>query len=142
VEIHRKNQEKRRYDAAKKISESEWYLPVFDDGNYYHSIDDLYEYWVSNHEWEDEENEEEWKESLPEYVYGSIECQSIRYKDLNIALDNIMDRSLSGLEDEYDYYAIKEIPDYLQDAWNRFVDENSRPFYEIDHKTVILLSKN
>jgi hypothetical protein len=139
VEMFREAQEKRRYDAARKIPKSEWNSPIFDDGNYYNSIDDLYEYWESNHEWDDEENDDEWKESLPDYVYGSIECQSIRYKDLEIALENIMENNLSSLDDEYDYYAIDKIPDDLQDAWERFVDENSRPFYEIDHKTVILL---
>jgi len=112
---------------------------VFDDGNYYNSIDDLYEHWESNHEWDDEENDDEWKESLPDYVYGSIECQSVRYEDLDIALDNIMENNLSSLDDEYDYYVIDKIPEYLQEAWKRFVDENSRPFYEIDYKTVILL---
>jgi len=139
VEMFKEAQEKRKYEAARKIPEKEWNLPVFDDGNYYNSIDDLYEHWESNHEWDDEENDDEWKESLPDYVYGSIECQSIRYKDLDIALNNIMENNLSGIDDEYDYYVIDKIPEYLQEAWKRFVDENSRPFYEIDYKTVILL---
>jgi hypothetical protein len=140
VEMSRKAQEKRRYDAARKITENEWNAPVFDDGNYYNSIDELFEHYQFEWDYNDDNwVDEGWREYLPNYVYGSIECQSIRYKDLDIALDNIMENNLSGLDDEYDYYAIDKIPDYLQEAWKRFVDENGQPFYEIDYKTVILL---
>jgi hypothetical protein len=139
VEIHRKNQEKRRYEAARKVPESEWNAPVFDEDNYYYTLDDLYDYYACEYS-DDPEDEDYWKNTLPDYVFGCEEIQSLKYDDLKWAVDNVFEKNLQMLEDADEYY--NPIPDYLQEAWNRFVDENSRPFYEIDHKTVILLDKN
>jgi len=136
VEIHRENQEKRTYEAAKKIPESQWNMPVFDDGNYYNSIDELYDHYACEYSG-NPKDEEFWKKMLPDYVFGCEEIQSLKYDDLKWAVDSIFENNLQCLEDSESYY--EELPDYLQDVWERFVDENSRPFYEIDYKTVILL---
>ena len=139
VKIFEENREKRQYDEAKKIKASEWDDMIFDGSNFYRDIDDMYEWYDCEYS-DDPEDEEYWKNMLPKYVYATKPIQSLDYNDLNRMIENVLENNLSMLEDSEDYYDY-DIPEYLQQAWNKFVDENSRPYYEIDWKTVILLNE-
>lgn len=136
VEIHRANREKIRFDNAKKIPVNEYDMPVFEDDHFYMCIDDLYDHYACYHS-DDPEDEDYWEDALPEYVYGSIKVKTMDYDDIHRMVDNNFEQNVSDLEDSDGMYA--EVPEYLQEAWNRFVDEYGKEFYEADDKTVILL---
>lgn len=123
-EKYRLQQDQRRYDAAVKIDAKDWYdEPIFGEDNFYHSIDEM------------KELLEGYDDEPPKWVYGSKEVLTLNKLDICHAVDNLYEKI--DVEDrEYD---APEIPPYLQEAWDRFCDENAEKYYEIDYKTVILL---
>jgi hypothetical protein len=122
---HCEARDKLIYDSARKVEEADYGAPVFHNDNYYDSIDDLRDMW-------------DYDDPLPEYVFGSDERFSINGCDLENALDNIIER-VGTINDEY--LDVPKIPEYLQKAWDKFVDEYSHNYYCEDRKTVISLDK-
>jgi hypothetical protein len=117
--------DKRIYDSARKVEEADYGDPVFDGDNFYLSVDDLRDCW-------------DYDEPLPEYVYGSTKRLSINGCDLENALYNIIE-NVGEINDEY--LDVPKIPEYLQKAWDKFVDENSKEYYWEDSKIVVILDK-
>lgn len=123
-ERYREQQDQRRYDAAKKIDAKDWYdEPIFDEDNFYHSIEEMMELL------------EAYETEPPKWVYGCTEVNTLNSHDLDHAIYNIYE-NIDVEDREYD---IPKIPPYLQEAWDRFCWENSETYYEIDYKTVIVL---
>jgi hypothetical protein len=118
--------DKRIYDSAIKVDEADYWQPVFDgDTFYYGGVDDLRDCWDYDY-------------PLPEYVMGSTKHYTINGCDL----DEMISRHFENIgEIGEDYPKIPNTPDYLQEAWNRFVDENAQEYYWVDNKTVVLLDK-
>jgi hypothetical protein len=117
--------DKRIYDSAIKVEEADYSDPVFHNDNYYNSIDDLRDMW-------------DYDEPLPEYVFGTDARYSINSCDLENVLFNIIE-NVGKVNEEY--LKVPKIPPYLQEAWDKFVDENSEQYYLEDSKTVVLLDK-
>lgn len=123
--------DKRIFDAAKKIPESEWYEPVFHANDFYMSTDDFKDMWECDNDPEED--------PYPDYVNGSIKCRTLNPKDLEYMVDNIFE-NIGGFEDWEPN--IPSIPDYLKEAWNRFCEEYGEDYWEEDRKTFIVLDKN
>jgi hypothetical protein len=117
--------DKRIYDAATKIEEKDYGNPVFYGDNFYMSVDDLRDCW-------------DYDDPLPEYVFGTTEHHTINSCDLEHMLYNLFE-NVGEINEEYP--KIPKIPDYLQEAWDKFVDENSEKYYHYNNKTVVLLDK-
>lgn len=117
--------DKRIYDAATKVDEADYSDPVFHNDNFYSSVDDLRDCW-------------DYDDPLPEYVFGTYKKYSLNGCDLENSLYNIIE-NVGEVNDEY--LEVPKIPDYLQQAWDRFVDENSQKYYWEDSKVVVLLDK-
>lgn len=117
--------DKRIYDSARKVEEADYTGPIFHNDNYYDGVDDLRDMW-------------DYDEPLPEYVFGADARYSINGCDLENALDHIIE-NVGEVNEEY--LETPKIPQYLQKAWDKFVDENSQKYYWEDNKTVILLDK-
>ena len=127
MDAYREKKDKQTFDAATKIEEKDWYdEPIFyGDIFYCEGIWELRDSWDYDY-------------PLPEYVNGSTKHYTLKGCDLEQAIEDIIER-IGGIGDEYTEFPT--IPDYLQEAWDKFVDENSREYYLIDNKTVILLDK-
>ena len=117
--------DKRIYDSARKVEEADYWSPVFHNDNFYTSIDDLRDSW-------------DYDLPLPDYVFGTEARYSINGCDLENALYNIIE-NIGEVNDEY--LDVPKIPPYLQEAWDKFVDENTRKYYWEDSKTVVILDK-
>jgi hypothetical protein len=120
--------DKEKFDAAIKIDEKDWNdEPIFCDDTFFcGGIWELRDMW-------------DYDEPLPEYVYGSTKHYTLNGCDLNRAIDDILERVCDI--DDGDYVKVPKIPEYLQEAWDKFVDENAQEYYWVDQKTVILLDK-
>lgn len=131
-QIDRDKLEKRRFDTAKKIPESEYGEPVFHGDDFYTSMDDFRDQWECDFD--------PVEDPIPEYVYGSEEMHTLKPEHLEHMIDKHFENNIGYFEDwEPD---VPNIPNYLQEAWNRFCEENSQKYYEIDWGTVVLLDKN
>lgn len=117
--------DKRIYDAATKIEEADYGHPVFAGDDFYMSVDDLRDCW-------------DYDEPLPEYVFGTTEHYTINGCDLDQMIYNLFER-VGEINEEYP--KVPKIPDYLQQAWDKFVDENSERYYHYNNKIVVLLDK-
>ena len=117
--------DKHIYDSARKVEEADYSDPVFHSDNYYDSIDDLRDLW-------------DYDNPLPDYVFGSDERFSIYSCNLENALSHIIE-NVGEVNEEY--LKVPKIPPYLQEAWDKFVDENSEQYYWENNKTVVLLDK-
>lgn len=128
MDAYCEKRDKQKFDTATKIEEKDWFdEPVFyGDTFYYDGIWELRDTW-------------DYDEPLPEYVNGSTKHYTLNSTDLERAIEDIIERV--GEIGEDDYAEIPKIPDYLQEAWDKFVDENSQVYYWADSKTVILLDK-
>lgn len=123
--MFRENYERRLFEKAKKIFEYQWDGPVFYGDDFYMSVDDMRDMLDCD------------DDQIPEYVFASEECQTFKESDLEYMIDSHFDR-IGGFEDwEPNNPAI---PNYLKEAWKRFVDENSETYYEQDHDTIIILN--
>jgi len=126
MNAHSEAREKRIYDSAIKVDEADYCQPVFEgDTFYYGGVDDLRDMWDYDY-------------PLPEYVYGTTKLYTLNSCDLDQAINIILERV--DVEED-DFINISKIPEYLQEAWDKFVDENTQVYYEIDNKTVVLLDK-
>jgi hypothetical protein len=124
--------EKKKFDKAKKISGYVYDSPVFFNDEMYDCVDDLKDIWECYHDPEEY--------PLPDYVYGSIEENTLNPKDLEQMIDVHFERLNSDFDDfEMD---IPNIPDYLQEAWKRFCEEKGEKYLIEDTKTVVLIDKN
>jgi hypothetical protein len=102
---------------------------VFCGDNYYHTTDDFKDMWECDNDLDED--------PLPAYVYGSCKEQTFSPKDLDHALDYLLERVGDFENWEPNNPAI---PDYLQEAWDRFCKENSETYWEEDRTTVIILN--
>jgi hypothetical protein len=118
--------DKRIYDSAIKVEEADYSDPIIEGDTFYYAIDDLRDNWDYDY-------------PLPDYVYGSTKKHTLKSCQLEIMIEDYLERLGEINEDEY--ADVPEIPEYLQDAWDRFVNENTQVYYEIDKKTVVLLDK-
>jgi len=118
--------DKRIYESATKVNEADYSGPVIDGDTFHYDIDELRDNWDYDY-------------PLPDYVYGSTEEYTLKGCQLEIMLDDYLERLGEINEDEY--AKVPKIPQYLQEAWDKFVDENSQVYYEIDKNTVVLLDK-
>lgn len=125
--------EQRIFEAAKKVTESEYGGdPVFHGDDFYVDTGDFRD------RWEDDFDPEE--DPLPKYVYGSTEEYTLKENDIDEMVQRHFENNIGDFEDWEPN--IPDVPEYLQQAWNRFVQENAEKYYEIDHKTVVILDKN
>jgi hypothetical protein len=126
MDAHCAARDKRIYEAATKVDEADYSGPIIEGDTFYYDIDDLRDNWDYDY-------------PLPDYVYGSTKNHTLKSCQLEIMIEDYLERLGEINEDEY--ANVPEIPEYLQDAWDRFVNENTQVYYEIDNKTVVLLDK-
>jgi hypothetical protein len=118
-EIRCEMNEKANYEKAEKLIPEEWGdSPIFYGDTYYDDI----EYFL-----EDEEHED------VEYFWGSIERKTLTEDDLYYAIQNI-DENLN-IED----WEGHDVPDYLVDAWKKYVEEYGESYYDKDNSIAIIL---
>lgn len=130
------NNEQRRFDKARKIPVSEWNGPIFDhSGEYHNSVNEFYEDLSDNYE-EDDESNEGWMSAIPDYVYGSKSISTLENDTLSSMIYDQFERHSQNMEESFDD---PKIPDYLQEAWEKFVKEESDTYYMRDDSTIILL---
>lgn len=127
MDAHCEARDKRIYEAATKVDEADYSGPIIEGDTFYYDIDELRDNWDYDY-------------PLPDYVYGSTKNHTLKSCQLEIMIEDYLERLGEINEDEY--ADVPEIPEYLQDAWDRFVNENTQVYYEIDNKTVVLLDKN
>jgi len=122
-----REREERSFEKARKIPESEYNGPVFDDDTFYYSVEEFYDMWVCDGNDEDEDME------LPKFLTSSEERRTIRPEDLDHAIENIMENV------ELDELPEYHIPQYLRDAWDKFCEEESSTYYMRDDDEVVIL---
>lgn len=129
--FHEQN-EKRKFDAAKKIPESEWDAPVFHADDFYGSVEEFKDMWVCDNDPEED--------PYPEYVQASVKERTFSPRDLEYAIDSILER-VGTFDNDWEPNN-PAIPSYLQEAWDKFCEEHGQYYYEEDRHVVILLDKN
>lgn len=122
------NRQKRIFEKAEKIPESEYPDPIFHDSFY-----------MNVYEFRDQFYDD--GEEFPEWVHGSIKCQTLHSGDLENMVSNLFE-NLAGSFDDWEPDFPEKIPTYLQDAWDKFCGEYSQTYYEEDQSVVILLDKH
>ena len=122
INRYRNNEDVKDFENGIKFKESEWGDPVFNrSGDFFYSVDEYRElYREEEYEWDD-------------WLYGSFERHTLDYHDLG----HIME-SLSENVDLEDFEGWKA-PQYLIDAWQKFVDEENRKYWVKDSKKIIIL---
>lgn len=127
LDAYQERMDKKTFENANKWEEKDWHdEPIFYGGDFYsEGIYELRDRW-------------DYDEPLPEYVHGSIVRYTINNSDLKNAIYDMIE-NCGEIGD--DYAEVPEVPDYLQEAWNRFVEENRQIYYEEDKDTVIILDK-
>ncbi len=126
MSAYRDDRDAKKFDVATKIEEINFIGPIFHGDTFYNDgIDELRDGW-------------DYDDPLPEYVNASTTHYTLNGCDLEYAIENIIER-VGEIEGEY--VEVLTIPEYLQIAWDKFVDENSREYYLCDDSIVILTDK-
>jgi hypothetical protein len=130
-QVDHDKREERLFEAAKKVTESEYSGPVFHGDRFYWNTDDFRECWECDFDIDED--------FVPTYAYGAIEEYTLNPKDIDRVVENLIE-NVGEIEDWEPN--IPDIPDYLREAWDRFCSEHSETYFTIDYKTAILLDKN
>lgn len=124
-EKFRNEYNQRLYENGDKVSYDDYQAPIFDkNGEFFSDLEEYYEHCV----YVGIEPEDYW-------VFGCDMVYIFKESDLETFIGEIEERA--DMEEPLDV----TIPEYLKEAWNRFVSENRDHYFKQNYKIIVELDK-